>query len=312
MDTKRFGMAIVSAVAALSLSLVGCGRGEAKPVDVSATWQAYDSAHGQSSDRGTVTVPDGDSSVKVPVEGGDGKSSSGAKADGARSADAGPAPAATETADVKPVCPAPGNEIDERTLSALGGADKVFTVQEIPDDVFARMQGKSFKDDCTVPRSDLRYLRTLYVNAEGKTFVGEMVVAASVADEVSDIFRQLYDAKWPIKRMVLVDEYGGSDEASCADGNTAAFNFRPVSGGTELSNHAYGLAIDINTFENPYCIPSQDYVFPPEAARFADRSLEESYMIHEGDLCWRLFTERGWSWGGSWSSPKDYQHFEKV
>ena len=307
-------MTAVGAAVALSLSLVGCGKGEAKPADVSAAWQAYDAERGESVSSDRVVAPGGDlpEDASAKADGTpDGGAADGAKAEAAP-ADSAPAPAASETADAKPTCPAPGNEIDERTIAALGGAGQIFSVQEIPDDVFARMQGKSFKEDCTVPREDLRYLRTLYVNAEGKTFVGEMVVAASVADEVSDIFRQLYEAKWPIKRMVLVDEYGGSDEASCADGNTAAFNFRPVSGGTELSNHAFGLAIDINTFENPYCIPSQDYVFPPEAARFADRSIEEPYMIHEGDLCWRLFTERGWSWGGSWSSPKDYQHFEKV
>lgn len=218
-------------------------------------------------------------------------------------------PAAPATEKPKAM-PAPGQVVDQATIDANGGVSAAFSVSEIPDDVFARMRGKSFGDDCTIPRADLRYLRALHVDMEGNTRVGEMVVAASVADDVIDIFHQLYDAKRPIRKMVLVDEYDASDEASCADGNTSAFNFRPVSGGTELSMHAYGLAIDVNTFENPYCIPERDYVFPPEAARFADRSLQEPGMIHEGDLCWRLFTERGWTWGGSWSTPIDYQHFE--
>lgn len=186
----------------------------------------------------------------------------------------------------------------------------MFSVSEISDEVFARMRGKSLGDDCTISRSDLRYVRCLYATADGTSHVGELVVAASVADDVLEIFRGLYDARWPIKQMVLVDEYDGSDEASCAAGNTSAFNFRPVAGGSELSIHSYGLAIDVNTYENPYYVPEEDYVFPPDARRFVNRSLDGPYVIHEGDLCWRLFTEHGWEWGGSWSTPKDYQHFE--
>ena len=206
----------------------------------------------------------------------------------------------------------PENELTDADLAAHGGANTLFSAKAIPDEVFARMQGKSFKDDCTIPREDLSYLTLLYKTADGKTKVGEMVVAKSVAQEVVDIFYQLYEANDPIKKMVLVDDYDASDEASCADGNTAAFNFRPVAGGTQLSNHAKGIAIDINTFENPYCISSQNHVFPPEASKYTNRELNDPYMIHEGDLCWKLFTERGWDWGGSWSEPIDYQHFEKV
>ncbi|MDO4798650.1 MAG: M15 family metallopeptidase, partial [Coriobacteriales bacterium] len=196
-------------------------------------------------------------------------------------------------------------------IERAGGAHVFFWAEEIPNEVFARMEGKSFGDDCTVARDELRYLRMLHRDAQGNALVGELVVNASVANEVLDIFWQLYQASYPIHRMHLVDDYDAIDEASCADDNTSAFNYRPISGGTGLSNHALGLAIDINTYENPYYIPATGHLFPPDATRYLDRSLDEPYMIHPGDLCYQLFTEHGWTWGGDWQSVLDYQHFEK-
>ena len=221
----------------------------------------------------------------------------------------------TDGSSTRPIDPrtfAIGQVLSEDDVERAGGIDALFWAEPIPDDVFSRMEGKSFGPDCTLSRDDLCYLRMLHADAEGRTLVGELVVNASVGDEVASIFRQLYDARYPIKKMRLVDDYGADDFASCSDGNTSAFNYRNIAGSTQLSNHALGLAIDINTFENPYCIPSTGYIFPPEAERYADRSLYEPYMTHPGDICYELFISHGWSWGGDWSSPKDYQHFEKV
>ncbi len=214
-------------------------------------------------------------------------------------------------APVEPAALAAGATLTAEEVARAGGADAFFWAEEVGDATFARMEGKSFGPDCTVPRSDLRYLRVLHMDAEGTIMVGELVVHRNVADEVVDIFRQLYDAGYPIRKMRLVDDYDADDDRSCADDNTSAFNYRVIAGTSTLSNHAYGLAIDINTFENPYCKPYQDYVSPPEAWRYADRSLREPYMIHTDDLCYQLFTQHGWSWGGNWETPKDYQHFEK-
>lgn len=212
---------------------------------------------------------------------------------------------------VEPAALRAGDVLRAVEVQRAGGADAFFWAEPIPDEVFARMEGKSFGWDCTVPRDDLRYVRVLHVDAEGTIKVGELVVHRNVADDIIDIFRQLYDAGYPIKKMHLVDDYDASDDASCADDNTACFNFRFVTGGTTLSNHAYGIAIDISPFENPYCIPEQDYVSPTDAWRYADRSLYEPYMIHTDDLCYQLFISHGWEWGGDWPTPKDYQHFEK-
>lgn len=204
-----------------------------------------------------------------------------------------------------------GTVVSDEQIAQAGGPDSFFWSEPIPDDVFSRMEGKSYGADCTVPLDDLRYVRVLHTTAEGDRTVGELVVNRTVAEEVVDIFRQLYHAGYPIHKMHLVDDYNADDNASISDDNTSAFNFRLIAGTNMISNHAYGLAIDINPFENPY-IDRSGSVVPSEAESYADRSLQEPYVLHTDDLCFQLFTSHGWSWGGYWSSPIDYQHFEKV
>ena len=206
---------------------------------------------------------------------------------------------------------AAGDTLSSDQIARSGGVGAFFFNESISDEVFARMEGRSFGEDCTVPREDLRYVRVLHVDADGATHVGELVVNRVVADEVTQIFRELYDAKYPIRKMHLVDDYGADDAASCSDDNTSAFNYRTIAGTTTLSNHARGLAIDINTFENPYYIISTGHLWPPEAGRYLDRTLDEPYVLHVGDACYEAFVSRGWTWGGDWPDTHDYQHFEK-
>lgn len=205
----------------------------------------------------------------------------------------------------------PGTELSQEAVDAVG-VDAFFTVDEISDEVFNRMYGLSFKADCTVPRDSLRYLRVLCRDYDGAIFVGEMVVNIEIAQDVSDIFKTLYLASYPIERMSLVDEYGADDDASMEADNTSAFNYRLIAGTNNLSNHALGMAIDINPFYNPYVIPDENYCSPVDADEYADRSWDFPYKITKGDLCYTLFLEHGFSWGGDWSEIKDYQHFEKT
>ena len=190
-----------------------------------------------------------------------------------------------------------------------------FTISPIPDDIFAKMQGKSFKDNCTVPREDLRYLKVLHVGFDGETHTGELVVNRLIADDVLDIFKQLYEAGYEIEKIRLIDEYDADDEKSMSDNNSSAFNFRYISYSTKLSKHALGLAIDINPFYNPYITYNKDgseKVSPANASAYADRTSSFPYKIDENDLCYQLFKEHGFTWGGHWNSCKDYQHFQKV
>lgn len=189
-----------------------------------------------------------------------------------------------------------------------------FRSEEIPDAVFARMQGKSYKAGCTIPRSELRYLTIPHHDGHGNVRMGELVCNRAIADDLVDIFRQAFEIGYPIERMVLVDEYGADDRASMAANNTSCFNYRVVAGSKKLSNHARGLAIDVNPFYNPYVKrrPGKPvYVSPAAAAHYADRAADFPYKIDTADPLYRLFIDHGFRWGGAWKSAQDYQHFEK-
>ena len=193
---------------------------------------------------------------------------------------------------------------------------KYFYSKEIPDDVFRRMQGKSFPKGCTVKRSDLRYLRVLHRNLDGQTQVGEMVCNKAISSDLIDIFRSLYDARYPIERMVLIHDYGADDGRSMAANNTSCFNFRFITGSqTKVSKHGMGMAVDLNPLYNPYVkgnkvepAEGRPYAFsrnPPAGEKWA------SLIINRSSLPCRLFVKHGFRWGGAWKSLKDYQHFEK-
>ena len=187
--------------------------------------------------------------------------------------------------------------------------DELFISETISDKVFDRMDGLSYGRECTTKREDLRYLRVLHRGFDGETHIGEIVCNKAIAKDLLYIFRQLYQEEYPIEKVLLVDEYGGDDEMSMEDNNSSCFNFRPVAGTGHLSQHAYGRAIDINPLYNPY-ITSDGFV-PVNAGDYVDRSAQNPYKIDKNDLCYQLFDERGFTWGGSWNSVKDYQHFQK-
>ena len=199
------------------------------------------------------------------------------------------------------------------SLISLGVHAQGFCQQEITDSIFARIEGKSFKENCTTPRRDLRYLKVLHYNKEGEELEGELICHKDIADDLLAIFRELHCAKYPIERMVLIDEFDADDEASMRANNTSAFNFRPASGMYTLSKHSTGMAIDINPLYNPLVKhrEGRTRVYPSTATPYIDRTQDFPYKIVKGDLCYRLFKKYGFSWGGDWKSSKDYQHFEK-
>ncbi|WP_324650332.1 M15 family metallopeptidase [Georgenia sp. H159] len=170
--------------------------------------------------------------------------------------------------------------------------------------------GASWRPGCPVPPSALRTVVATHWDDDGNVRTGRVVVAAALAGDVAAILEDLYDARFPIHRMVPVAEYGADDDASMAANNTSAFNCRAVTGGSSYSEHAYGRAIDVNPLVNPYVTSTT--VAPPAGAPYTDRSRDAAGMIHAGDKVVRAFAARGWSWGGAWSSPKDYQHFSTT
>ena len=207
----------------------------------------------------------------------------------------------------------PGDVVDEQYLKAHGH-QAFFSIHAIPDTIFALMQGHSYKRDCTVARSSLRYILCLHRDDGGRSIVGEMVVNKSIAADVVEIFRRLYEAGYPIERMRLIDYWDADDERAMTANNSSSFNFRFISHTKKVSKHGMGMAIDINPLYNPYTktLRGGKAIVEPSAGRpYLDRNRNFKYKITRGDLCYRLFRKYGFRWGGDWKTMKDYQHFEK-
>jgi hypothetical protein len=195
------------------------------------------------------------------------------------------------------------------TSSATEPAFKA-TQSPVPAAVAERMRAKSWRPGCPVPIADLRYLKLSHWGIDGAVHEGELVVHRSLAAEVVTIFGALFEQRFPIEKMRLIEAYDGDDDRSVADNNTSAFNCRPVAGKPSvLSQHSYGRAIDINPLWNPMVVGDQ--VMPPAGAPFLAAKKPPAGSLRKGDRAVGELTRRGWTWGGDWVSMKDYQHFQK-
>ena len=190
--------------------------------------------------------------------------------------------------------PAPSSDAFQSSITELAGDP---------------LERSTWNDQCPVGAEDLRYLTVSFVGFDGGTHTGEMIVHADYAEAMVSVFRELYEAGYPIEEMRIV---GPVDLLPPSDGdvnNTTSFVCRRVAGTTTFSQHAYGLAVDINPFQNPYV--RRATVIPPLAMAYADRSWERPGMIAENDPVVAAFDAIGWQWGGRWNSLKDYQHFSR-
>ena len=207
----------------------------------------------------------------------------------------------------------PGETVPKPYLK-VNGYESFFYISPISEELKEQMSLNTFKSKDLGLWDRLRYLQVLHCDAEGNSIIGEMVCSVAIAEDLLEIFKELYLAAYPIEKMRLVDCYGGDDEASMLDNNTSCFNQRAITAGGRVSKHSYGLAVDINPKYNPYVKqkPNGQMVVKPEgSAEYLDRGASSPYMIKKGDLCYRLFKKHGFHWGGDWANGKDYQHFEK-
>jgi len=176
-----------------------------------------------------------------------------------------------------------------------------------------RVRGLSWRPGCPVGLDDLRLLRIGYWGFDGRARVGRMIVAASAVRAIRGAFARLFAARFPIRRMRLVDDYAASDSASIAADNTSAFNCRLATGSSRFSEHAYGRAVDIDPIENPYVYPNGTTVHAASRP-YLDRSRHRPGMAFAGGALVRAFAAVGWGWGGDWRPPSatDYQHFSST
>lgn len=217
-------------------------------------------------------------------------------------------PVATQT-------PAAGTPVSDRPDNADRPVERAFppfrfSVSVIHTKMRQRMHW-SWRPGCPVPLRQLRYVGVSYVGFGNRARKGELVVHRAVASDVVNVMHRLYHKRFQIHRMQLVDDYQGDDGLSLSADNSSAFNCRASTGSPNTwSQHSYGRAIDINPVENPYISPSGQ-VQPSEGARYADRDRHARGMIGPRSVVVRSFASIGWSWGGRWSSSKDYQHFSQ-
>lgn len=188
-------------------------------------------------------------------------------------------------------------------------------VTPLPPAIAAEMHGTTWHPGCPIPLSDLALLRFNHEGLDGSVKRGSMVVNAAVAEDVLWVFGRLFDARFPLKRVALAIEYHPlRDERrpNTRHSVTASFNCRPIvlpdGPGNEWSQHAYGLAVDVNPLQNPY-VAADGWVRNRFARPYVDRSRDLPGMIHAGDVVTRAFDAIGWAWGGRWGGGRDYMHF---
>jgi hypothetical protein len=193
------------------------------------------------------------------------------------------------------------------SLPALpGGGFASRVASPPPPDVIAR---STWRPGCPIAVDDLAWIRLTFWGFDDQRHTGELLTNATVADDLVSVFRRLYAARFPIEEMTISTR-ADLDAPPTGDGNaTEVFNCRPTTGGTSYSQHAYGLAIDVDGFQNPYV--KGDLVLPELASSYLDRDRIRPGMIEPGDDVVRAFASIGWEWGGDWQSLKDYQHFSQ-
>lgn len=200
----------------------------------------------------------------------------------------------------------------------------MFKISKISQDVYEYINNKSYRDNPNISLEDLRYLVMSYYDFDGNVKDGRMIVHKLIADEILEMFEELYDNKYEINSIDLIDDYWKNDpittdEISMKNNNSSCFNYRIIDGKDYLSYHALGLAVDINPINNPYVINRNgnlcyDNLNSEELYYAKNRDSNINHVITHDDLAYKLFTKHGFEWGGDWDSniySLDYQHFEK-
>lgn len=195
-------------------------------------------------------------------------------------------------------------------IQVLGQEAFKSNITTIPLPIENRMKRYTWHEGCPLSLSKLRYVQVSYWGFDNKTHLGALIVNKSLAKETVQIFKSLYEHKFPIERMQLMDDFKGNDDAAMAVNNTSAFNCRAITNKPGVfSQHSYGRAIDINTKINPYVNGKR--ILPASGAAFVDRSKPFPGKIVKNSFIDKLFIQYNWDWGGNWYDLQDYQHFEK-
>jgi D-alanyl-D-alanine carboxypeptidase len=219
-----------------------------------------------------------------------------------------PSPPAVDTSTTPTPEQPEGDDPFEASRTRFAGR----AIDPLPLELEREMRGETWRAGCPLPLGDLALLRFNYWGFDGVIERGPMVVNARVADDVLGVFRALFLARFPIRHVALAERFRPNADPDSRGSVTASFNCRPIvtpdGPGDTFSQHSYGLAVDINSLQNPY-VREDGFVRNRFARPYVDRSQVLPGMIHEGDVVVRAFAAIGWEWGGDWSGGKDYMHF---
>lgn len=313
---KRAGLAALATLAACS---AGSIAGDVEPgADGAGTEVVGDSSTTTSADAPSLIEQLDDAPSTTSNDGSNGAVSDGADTTEPQTGTASPAPSwlgtrtLPTTADGFAVAQqTPPELVDRRlitadTISPPTGSSFSFEIAAFDGEP---LQRSTWSPGCPVAAEDLRYITVSFWGFDDRPHTGELVIHADEAEEIVDVFATLFELRFPIEEMRIVTAEDLAAPPTGDGNNTAAFVCRPITGGTSFSEHAYGLAIDINPFHNPY--ERGDLVLPELAGHYLDRGLGQAGMVIAGDVAVQAFAEIGWSWGGDWTSLKDYQHFSR-
>jgi hypothetical protein len=196
------------------------------------------------------------------------------------------------------------------TITSNDKIDFKSSIRSIPKKIQLQMQNSPWHHRCPINLDELAYIKMTYWGYDNKTHVGVLITNNALAEEVVDIFKVLYNHRFPIQQMAPMDFFNNDDHASMEANNTSSFNCRSVSGYPGLfSQHSYGRAIDINPLINPYI--KKNSILPINAGQFVDRKKPYPGKITKPSVIYNEFIKYGWDWGGNWYDVQDYQHFEK-
>lgn len=192
-------------------------------------------------------------------------------------------------------------------VAALPASAFFAKIENVDSKTYHNMKGKSWTDNCPINIQDLHHLRLNYIDYEGKKQIGELLVHKTISEDVITIFKELYEAKYPIQSMRLYSDFDGKNSLEEAN-NTTSFYCKPKAGKRKISKHAFGLAIDINPMQNPY---KGKHLWPQGAKKNLERDSTTPGLITTQTKIFEIFTKHGWKWGGL-NKHSDYMHFEKA
>lgn len=190
------------------------------------------------------------------------------------------------------------------SVAPLPGSAFVSRVRQAPAEVIAR---STWKPECPVRADELDWIRVTYFGFDGKRHTGELLAHEDVSADLVTVFHGVWNARFPIEEMRITQARELDLEPTGDGNNTGAFVCRPTRGGQSFSEHAYGLAIDVNPFQNPY--RRGEVVIPELASAYLDRQEKRPGMITEDGPVVSAFDRIGWGWGGRWRSLTDLHHF---